>query len=119
MRLPGASTRRFLAKQISLHANRRAQREAIAANLFRIARAVDTLISDRREELRLKRQREDVVDAALDRERFNRADDRLPDAASVHVARHRDRRDFGDRRRILLQCAAADDVARARPSPTT
>ena len=53
--------------------------EAVAADLLGIARAIDALIADRREELRLQREREHVVDAALERQRLDGvARSRLP-----------------------------------------
>src|SRR5690242_780851 len=76
--------------------------ETVAANLFRIARAIDTLVADGGKESRLQREREHIVDVALHREHLDRVDDRSSNATPVHVARHSDRRNFSDGRRVLL-----------------
>src|SRR5204862_2479977 len=80
--------------------------EAVATDLCRISRSIDTLITDRRKKCRLQGEREDVEDSALKRQRFDGGDDRSPDPATVHVARYRDRGNLSDRRRIFLERAA-------------
>src|ERR1700712_687375 len=80
--------------------------QAVAADLFGIARAVDTLVADGREELGLQREREDVVDAALARQVLDGANDRSAESLAVRVPGDGDRRHLGYAGRIFLERAA-------------
>src|SRR5512138_3317844 len=60
--------------------------EAVAADLLRIARPVDALVADGREEIRLQREGEHVVDATHARQILDRVDDRAAETATTRVA---------------------------------
>src|SRR6478752_3751898 len=85
-------------------------RQAIAADLLGIARAVDALVADGGEELGLQGQREHVVDAAHAREVLDAPHDRASEALSVRVPRHRDRGDLGHARGVFLERATGEDL---------
>src|SRR6185369_5126986 len=83
--------------------------QAVASNLLRITRPIDALVSDRLEEGRLQRQREDVHHAPFDGECFDRGDDLATETVSLRLGSDGNRRDLGHGRRILLQRTARPD----------
>src|ERR1051325_917753 len=88
--------------------------QAVSPNLFRIARPINALISDRREKCGLQSERKHVEHSTLQGQRLDGGDDRSSDAAAMYLARYRNRRNLGHRRRIFLECAARDNVATSR-----
>src|SRR5207244_9731133 len=69
--------------------------EAITPDFLGIPRPINALIPDGREEFRLKRQREDVVNPALRRELLHGTNDAASKPLSLRATRYGNGRDLG------------------------